>query len=35
LTAAVDGTPRFSAGEEAVVFLERSPAGGFSVAAWS
>jgi hypothetical protein len=34
LTAAVDGTPRFNAGEEAVVFLERSPAGGFSVTAW-
>jgi hypothetical protein len=34
LTAAVDGTPRFNAAEEAVVFLERSPAGGFSVAAW-
>jgi hypothetical protein len=34
LTAAVDGTPRFNAGEEAVVFLERAPAGGFSVAAW-
>jgi len=34
LTAAVDGTPRFNAGEEAVVFLERSRAGGFSVTAW-
>jgi len=33
-TAAVDGTPRFNAGDEAVVFLERSRAGGFSVAAW-
>jgi hypothetical protein len=34
LTAAVDGTPKFNAGDEAVVFLERSRAGGFSVAAW-
>ena len=34
LTASVDGTPRFTAGDEAVVFLERSRAGGFSVAAW-
>jgi hypothetical protein len=45
LNAAVDGTPRFSAGDEAVVFLERYRAGlevgsglvhagEFSVAAW-
>src|SRR6202158_4830193 len=34
LTAAVDGTPEFNTGDEAVVFLERSRAGGFSVAAW-
>jgi hypothetical protein len=34
LTATVDGTPRFHAGDEAVVFLERSRAGGFSVAGW-
>jgi hypothetical protein len=34
LTAAVDGTPKFDAGDEAVVFLERSRAGDFSVAAW-
>ena len=45
LNAAVDGTPRFSADDEAVVFLERYPAllnagsglvraGEFSVAAW-
>ncbi len=34
LTAAVDGTPRFSAGEQAVVFLERAPTGGYSVAGW-
>jgi hypothetical protein len=43
LTAIVDGTPKFNAAEEAVVFLERipgglkvepAPGGGFSVAAW-
>jgi hypothetical protein len=34
LTATIDGTPKFNAGDEAVVFLERSRAGGFSVAAW-
>jgi hypothetical protein len=34
VTAAVDGTPRFHAGDEAVVFLERSRRGGFSVAGW-
>ena len=34
LTAVVDGTPRFKAGEEAVVFLERRRAGGYSVAGW-
>ena len=34
LKASVDGTPRFNAGEEAVVFLVRSRAGGFTVAAW-
>jgi len=34
LTASVEGTPRFNAGDEAIVFLERSRAGGFSVAAW-
>jgi hypothetical protein len=45
LTAAVDGTPRFNAGDEAVVFLEQysaglqaepgpARAGGFSVAGW-
>jgi hypothetical protein len=35
LTATVDGTPKFIAGEEAVVFLERSRAGEFSVAGWA
>ena len=34
LTATVDGTPKFMAGEEAVVFLEKSRAGELSVAAW-
>jgi hypothetical protein len=34
LTAAVDGTPKFYPGAEAVVFLERSRAGGFTVAGW-
>jgi hypothetical protein len=34
LTAAVDGTPKFSSGEEAVVFLERTRTGGYSVAGW-
>src|ERR1700692_3887955 len=32
LTATVDGTPKFNPGVEAVVFLERSRAGGFTVA---
>jgi hypothetical protein len=34
LTALVDGTPKFSPGAEAVVFLERSRAGGYTVAGW-
>jgi hypothetical protein len=34
LTAAVDGTPKFNPGGEAIVFLERSRSGGFSVAGW-
>ncbi len=34
LTATVDGTPKFNSGAEAVLFLERSPAGGFTVAGW-
>ena len=34
LTAAVDGAPRFKTGDEAVMFLERSRAGGFTVAGW-
>jgi hypothetical protein len=34
LTDTVDGAPRFSPGDEAVLFLERSRAGGFSVSGW-
>ena len=34
LTASVDGTPNFSPGEEAVLFLEQMRAGEFTVAGW-
>jgi hypothetical protein len=34
LTATVDGTPKFNPGGEAIVFLEVSRAGGYSVAGW-
>lgn len=34
LTATVDGTPKFHPGDGAVLFLERSRAGGFTVAGW-
>ena len=34
LTARVEGAPKFSFGDEAVVFLQRSRAGGFTVAGW-
>ena len=34
LTAAVDGIPKFNPGDEAIVFLERSRAGEYSVAGW-
>ena len=34
LTATVEGTPKFDPGAEAVVFLQRSCAGGFTVAGW-
>ena len=34
LTSTVDGTPKFNPGDEAVVFLQRSRAGGFTVAGW-
>lgn len=35
LTAMVDGTPKFKPGDQAIVFLERSRACGFSVTAWA
>ena len=35
LTAAVDGAPKFNPGAEAVVFLEQSSAGGFTLAGWA
>ncbi len=34
LTATVDGTPKFKPGDDAIVFLQRSSAGGFTVAGW-
>ncbi len=34
LISTVDGTPKFSPGNETVVFLQQSPAGGFTVAGW-
>jgi len=34
LTASVDGTPKFHPGDDAVVFLQRMRAGGFTVAGW-
>jgi hypothetical protein len=34
LTATVDATPKFAAGEEAYIFLERRQGGDFSPAAW-
>jgi hypothetical protein len=34
LTSTVAGTPKFHPGNEAVVFLQRSPTGGFTVAGW-
>lgn len=34
LTATVEGTPKFSPGSETIVFLQRSGAGGFTVAGW-
>ena len=35
LTATVDATPKFAPGNEAVVFLQRSRAGDFTVAGWA
>ena len=34
LTTTVNGTPQFAPGAEAIVFLEKSRAGGFTVAGW-
>jgi hypothetical protein len=34
LTATVDGAPKFNPGDDAVVFLQRSRSGGFTVAGW-
>jgi hypothetical protein len=34
LAASVEGAPKFNPGDDAVVFLQRSPAGGFTVAGW-
>jgi len=34
ITTTVEGTPRFSRDEEAIVFLERSRAGGYTVSGW-
>jgi hypothetical protein len=34
LTAAIDGTPKFVPGSDAILFLQASPAGGFTVAGW-
>lgn len=33
-TATVDGTPKFHPGDEAILFLEASRAGGYTVAGW-
>jgi hypothetical protein len=35
LTASVEGAPRFHPGDDAIVFLKISPAGGFTVAGWA
>jgi hypothetical protein len=34
LTASVDGTPKFSPGDDVIVFLEQTPAGEYSVTGW-
>jgi hypothetical protein len=34
LTSTVEGTPKFNPGSDAVVFLQRSHSGGFTVAGW-
>jgi hypothetical protein len=33
-TSTVEGTPKFQPGDEAFLFLKRSPAGGYTVAGW-
>ena len=35
LTASVDGTPKFSPGDDAIIFLEQTRSGGYSVTAWA
>lgn len=35
VTASVEGAPKFHPGDDAVVFLQRSRAGGFTVAGWA
>ena len=35
LTASVEGAPKFHPGDDAIVFLQRSRAGGFTVAGWA
>src|SRR6202140_2596249 len=34
LTSTVEGTPKFAPGNEAVIFLQTSPASGFTIAGW-
>jgi hypothetical protein len=34
LTSTVSGAPKFNSGEKAILFLERSRAGGFTIAGW-
>lgn len=34
ITSTVSGVPRFAAGEEAILFLERTPQGDFTVVSW-
>ena len=35
LVETVEGAPRFAPGDEAIVFLERTPAGDWSISAWA
>jgi hypothetical protein len=34
LTSTVEGTPRFNPGDDAIIFLKRTPAGEFTIAGW-